>query len=188
MPPEATRDELFCCADGRNGSCSPSSCAVTVRVLLLREHGRSSTSGGTVTAVSCSCIVGTAGGGGTRVALKLRRLAARRRRDWERARVRVGAVSHSDSVSEEAGEGESPSISRSSSVHVWWPAAATRESGLGCGRAIENAPRVNACVVGDRPGADGRELRSFSLPLESESSSVPSPTWRNLGEAEVSFD
>jgi hypothetical protein len=157
--------------------------------VLLREDGRSSTSGGTAAAVKCSCIVGT-GGGGTRVALKLRRLAARRRRDWERVRVRVrvGAVSHSDSVSEEAGEGESPSASRSSSVHVWWPAAATRESGLGCGREIENAPRDNAWVVGDRAGADGRELRSFSLSLESESSSVPSPTWRKLGEVEVSFD
>jgi len=185
MPPEATRDELFCCPGGRNGSCSPSSCAVTVRI-LLREHGRSSTSGGTAAAVSCNCIVGT-GSGGTRVALRLRRLAARRRRDWERARVRVGAVSQSDSVSEEAGEGESPSTSRSSSVHVWWPAAATRESGLGCGRVIENAPRDNACVVGDRAGADGRELRSLSLLLESESSNVPSPTWRKLGEVEVSF-
>ena len=45
----------------------------------------------------------------------------------------------------------------------------------------------NDCTVGDRAGADGREQGSLSLPLESESSSVPSPTWRKLGELEVSF-
>jgi len=52
---------------------------------------------------------------------------------------------------------------------------------------MENPVRDNACTVGDRAGADGRELRSLSLLLESESSSVPSPTWRKLGELEVSF-
>lgn len=154
--------------------------------VLLRELGRARTSG--EAGASCSRVGPGLGGGGARVALQLRRLAARRSRDWERARVRVGAVSPSDSVSEEAGEGESSSTSRSSSVHVWWPAAATRESGLGCGRVIANAARANACAVGDNAEADGRELRSLSLPLESESSSVPSPTWRKLGELEVSFD
>jgi hypothetical protein len=53
---------------------------------------------------------------------------------------------------------------------------------------IANAARADACAVGDNAEADGRELRSLSLPLESESSSVPSPTWRKLGELEVSFD
>jgi hypothetical protein len=43
-------------------------------------------------------------------------------------------------------------------------------------------------VVGDRTKADGRELSSLSLPLESESSRVPSPTWRRLGEIELSLD
>jgi hypothetical protein len=62
-----------------------------------------------------------------------------------------------------------------------------RESGLGCGWPIECAVRDSGRVVGDRTEADGRELRSFSLPLESESSSVPSPTWRRLGEVELSL-
>jgi hypothetical protein len=193
-----TRDALVGCVGGRNDSCS-SSCAVTVR-RLLREPGRAgggSTSGGTAGApnpnpcpdpdpASCSCVC--VGPGRGRVALQLRRLAARRRRDWERARVmRVGAVSPSDSVSEEAGEGESESASRSSSVHVWWPAAATRESGLGCGRETESAARDTACAVGDTAEADGRELMSLSLSLDDESSNVPSPTWRKLGVLEFSF-
>jgi len=42
-------------------------------------------------------------------------------------------------------------------------------------------------VVGDRAEADGRELSSPSLPLESESSSVPSPMWRKLGEVGLSL-
>lgn len=62
-----------------------------------------------------------------------------------------------------------------------------RESGLGCGWPVECAVRDSGCVVGDRAEADGRELRSFSLPLESESSSVPSPMWRRLGEVELSL-
>ena len=37
-------------------------------------------------------------------------------------------------------------------------------------------------MVGDGDEADGRELSSLSLPLESESSNVPSPMWRKLGE------
>ncbi len=61
-----------------------------------------------------------------------------------------------------------------------------RDSGLGCGWAIECAARDSGCVVGDRTGPDGRELSSLSLPLESESSSVPSPMWRRLGEVELS--
>lgn len=47
--------------------------------------------------------------------------------------------------------------------------------------------RENACVAGERAEADGRELRSLSFPLESESSSVPSPTWRKLGEVGLSL-
>jgi len=41
--------------------------------------------------------------------------------------------------------------------------------------------------VGDKAEAEGRELISLSLPLESESSSVPSPTWRKLEEVELSL-
>jgi len=52
---------------------------------------------------------------------------------------------------------------------------------------IESGVRVGACAVGDMTEADGRELRSLSLPLESESSSVPSPTWRKLGEVGLSL-
>lgn len=52
---------------------------------------------------------------------------------------------------------------------------------------MECAVRDSGCEVGDRTEADGRELSSFSLPLESESSSVPSPTWRRLGEVELSL-
>jgi hypothetical protein len=59
-----------------------------------------------------------------------------------------------------------------------------RESGLGCGWPVECAVRDSGCVVGDRTEADGSSL---SLPLESESSSVPSPTWRRLGEVELSL-
>ena len=62
-----------------------------------------------------------------------------------------------------------------------------RESGLGCGWPIECAVRDSGCVVGDMTEADGREISSHSLPLESESSSVPSPTWRKLGEVELSL-
>jgi hypothetical protein len=62
-----------------------------------------------------------------------------------------------------------------------------RESGLGCGWPIECAVRDSDCVVGDRADADGRELSPLSLPLESESSSVPSPTWRRLGEVGLSL-
>lgn len=46
--------------------------------------------------------------------------------------------------------------------------------------------RDNACV-GDTAEADGRELSSLSLPLESESSKVPSPMWRKLGEVGLSL-
>lgn len=46
--------------------------------------------------------------------------------------------------------------------------------------------RDSDCVVGDRAGADGIELSPLSL-SESESSSVPSPTWRRLGEVELSL-
>ena len=63
-----------------------------------------------------------------------------------------------------------------------------RESGLGCGWPIECAGRDTGCIVGDRTEADGRELSSLSLSLGSESSdSVPSPTWRRLGEVELSL-
>jgi hypothetical protein len=64
-----------------------------------------------------------------------------------------------------------------------------RESGLGlgCGWPVECAVRDSGCVVGDRTEADGRELSPHSLSLESESSSVPSPTWRRLGEVELSL-
>jgi hypothetical protein len=62
-----------------------------------------------------------------------------------------------------------------------------RESGLGCARPVARAVRDSGCVIGDRTEADGRELSSFSLPLESESSSVPSPTWRRLGEVGFSL-
>ena len=153
--------------------------------MLLREPGRASTSGETATAAA-ACVEPDATA--TRVALTLPRLATRRRRDWERARARVRAraVSKSDSVSLDAGEGESSSTSRSSSVHVWWPAAAMRESGLLCDGVIGYAVRESADAAGDMAEADGRELRSLSLPLESESSSVPSPTWRKLGEIELS--
>lgn len=75
-------------------------------------------------------------------------------------------------------------MSRSSSVHVCWPAAATRESGLG---AAESDVRGNACAVGDKAEVERSELISLSLPLESESSSVPSPTWRKLREVEISL-
>lgn len=47
--------------------------------------------------------------------------------------------------------------------------------------------RDSGCAVGDRAEADGRELSPLSLPSESESSSVPSPTWRRLGEVELSL-
>jgi hypothetical protein len=94
------------------------------------------------------------------------------------------ADSPSDSVSVDAGEGESSSISRSSSVQVCWLAAATRESGLGA--AESDVPRGNVCAVGDVADVERRELMSLSLPLESESSSVPSPTWRKLAEVALS--
>jgi len=42
-------------------------------------------------------------------------------------------------------------------------------------------------MVGDKTEADGRELSSLSLPLESESSRVPSPTWRRLGDVGLSL-
>ena len=42
--------------------------------------------------------------------------------------------------------------------------------------------------MGDRTGADEWELSSLSLPLESESSSVPSPMWRKLGEVGLSLN
>jgi hypothetical protein len=41
--------------------------------------------------------------------------------------------------------------------------------------------------VGDKGVAEGREIMSLSLPL-SESSSVPSPMWRKLGELLLSLD
>lgn len=159
MPADATRDAPA-------GVQSASSSAVTVRV-LLREPGLTR--------------AGAGAGAGAIVELRLR-VAARRRSDRERARIRFGAVSLSESVSVEAGEGESESNSRSSSVHVCWPAAATRESGLGLAWGIESAGRPTACAVGDRAEAEGRELMSLSLLLESESSSAPSPMWRKLGE------
>lgn len=46
--------------------------------------------------------------------------------------------------------------------------------------------RGNACAVGDKAEVERRELMSLSLPLESESSSVPSPTWRKLAEVVLS--
>src|SRR6267154_1942658 len=51
---------------------------------------------------------------------------------------------------------------------------------------MECAVRDSDCAVGDRTEADGRELSPLSLPLESESSNVPSPTWRRLGEVALS--
>jgi hypothetical protein len=53
-------------------------------------------------------------------------------------------------------------------------------------RVIENGVRDSACTVGDRAGAEGRELRSLSLLLGSESS-VPSPMLRGLRGLIVSF-
>ena len=173
-PADATRDATRDEPVGTGGKCSwsASSCAVTVRV-LLREPG-------------LCCSGGTGIGGGASVELRLRG-PARRRSDRERARTRCfRAVSPSDSVSVDAGEGESSSISRSSSVQVCWPAAATRESGLG---AAESDARGNVCVVGDTAEGERRELMSMSLSLllESESSSVPSPTWRKLAEVALSL-
>ena len=46
--------------------------------------------------------------------------------------------------------------------------------------------RGGACVVGETTEEDGRELSSLSLSLESESSNVPSPMWRKLGEVGLS--
>lgn len=169
---DATRDEPVRTGGGKC-SWSASSCAVTVRV-LLREPG-----------LCCSGdATGTAGGAS--VELRLRG-PARRRSDRERARTCCFRdVSPSDSVSVDAGEGESSSISRSSSVQVCWPAAATRESGLG---AAESDARGNVCAVGDTVEGERRELMSMSLSLllESESSSVPSPTWRKLAEVALSL-
>jgi hypothetical protein len=47
--------------------------------------------------------------------------------------------------------------------------------------------RPSACAVGDIAEAEGSELISLSLPLESESSSAPSPMWRKLGELLLSL-
>lgn len=162
---DPTRDVLIATC-----SWSASSCAVTVRV-LLREPGLCKRGGGRT-------------GGAASVVLRLR-APVRRRSDSERERIRFRAVSPSDSVSDDAGEGESSSISRSSSVQVCWPAAATRESGLG---AAESDVRGKVCDVGDTV-VERRELisMSLSLPLEDESSSVPSPTWRELAELALSL-
>jgi hypothetical protein len=53
-------------------------------------------------------------------------------------------------------------------------------------RASRRPPCARACTVGDRAGAEGRELRSLSLLLGSESS-VPSPMLRGLRGLIVSF-
>ena len=42
--------------------------------------------------------------------------------------------------------------------------------------------------MGDKAEVERRELMSLSLPLESESSRVPSPTWRKLAEVELSVE